>query len=354
MPVVVHIPVKSNTFTVMYRYLTATTSSRILLVGFFWTSCSSRWCLYHVVAAAAGLEEDGSVGMTAATASVAALDMGASFMDSSSIASPNAISSSLSSSSSPSTRHIQRARNISEHLDIDELYQVYKEMETTYWNTTLGSSSSSASSWKILNVHDGVEVSLLEHEQDPTCPYIRMQATFPVPVQDVWDFLRVPHWDRTMPQMDPYYEGVAVYGGGANMTYSNEHVDMLLCRKRTKRILAFGKRDFVFLAVTQKHEKEDTWVSGTVSVETTHFPRQQGYTRAFQDSIAFYKPITSVASDGSSQNHTQLAMICRIDLNDSTGDTGGWIPMWLYVKTIGYTGVRAFARMRQALLQPQE
>jgi hypothetical protein len=238
-----------------------------------------------------------------------------------------------SSISSTASRQIQRAKNLSEGFDIEELYEAYREIETTYLNKTLTSSD-----WKVLNVNDGVEVSLLNHEDDPTCPYVRMQAIFPVPVQDIWDFLRVPNWDSSMPKMDPFYEGYTIHGN-----FSHPQVDMLLCRKRTKRILAFGKRDLVFLAVTQKHTLDDgTWVSGTVSVETTQIPRQPGYTRAFQDSIAFYTPTDT--------NHTHLTMICRIDLNDSNGDGGGWIPMWLYVRTIGYTGVNSFARMRQALL----
>ena len=218
-------------------------------------------------------------------------------------------------------------------LHMDDLYQAYREIQTSYQNKTLGASND----WKVLNVKDGVEVAILEHEGDPTCPYVRMRATLPVPVQDCWDFLRVDNWDRTMPLMDPFYEGVSVHGN-----FTHPAVDMLLCRKRMTRIFTFGKRDLVFLSVTEKEPLEDgTWVSGTVSVHTDSLPRQPGYTRAFQDSVAFYKP--------TDQNHTDLTIVCRIDLNDSSG--GGWIPMWLYVKTIGYTGAESVLRMRNALVQ---
>jgi hypothetical protein len=164
---------------------------------------------------------------------------------------------------------------------------------------------------------------------------------------------------------------------------------MILARKRTKRILAFGKREFVFVSVTGDKPLDDgTWVSGTVSVEfnetktdsdndngnegddenendrttttTTSLPyRNKSYTRAFQDSIAFYKPIPPHASSSSSslsEERTKLTIICRIDLNDSsssTSDGGGCIPMWLYVKTIGITGARSVLNMRRALLEEE-
>lgn len=123
-------------------------------------------------------------------------------------------------------------------------------------------------------------------------------------------------------------------------------IRMLLCRKRMKRILAFGKRDLVFLSVTEDEPLEDgTWVSGTVSVRTSAIPRQPHYTRAFQDSIAFYKPIRGGTA-------TDLTIVCRIDLNDSGEDgQGGFIPMWLYVKTIGHTATASVNKMRQALIQ---
>ena len=169
---------------------------------------------------------------------------------------------------------------------------------------------------------------------------------------------------------------------------------MILARKRTKRILAFGKREFVFVSVTGDKPLDDgTWVSGTVSVEfnetktdsdsdngneggdenendttttttTTSLPyRNKSYTRAFQDSIAFYKPIPPSAGASSSSSslsgeRTKLTIICRIDLNDSSSSTsdgggGGCIPMWLYVKTIGITGARSVLNMRRALLEEE-
>jgi hypothetical protein len=115
-----------------------------------------------------------------------------------------------------------------------------------------------------------------------------------------------------------------------------------LARKRTKRILTFGKRDFVFISVADIPHRDGTLTSGTVSVITKRLPRTRGYTRAFQDSVAFYRPL--------GKNKTHLTIVCRIDLNDSLGE-GGAIPMWLYVKTIGVTGARSVLAMRQYLEQ---
>jgi len=174
---------------------------------------------------------------------------------------------------------------------------------------------------------------------------------------------------------------------------------MILARKRTKRILTFGKREFVFVSVMDKPLEDGTWVSGTVSVEINEgddddddddnnnsaeeglllpsLHRNKSYTRAFQDSIAFYKPIpgrtttqmttTTTTNDSNNSDvssspsplllsRTKLTIICRIDLNDSSEEqgTGGCIPMWLYVKTIGMTGARSVLNMRKALLKEEE
>jgi hypothetical protein len=113
--------------------------------------------------------------------------------------------------------------------------------------------------------------------------------------------------------------------------------------------LAFAKRDLTFLSVTDAPLPDGTWVSGSVSVQTDQWlPREAGYTRAFQDSIAFYKPLNG-------NTETDITIVCRIDLNDS-GDEGqgGFIPMWVYVKMIGMTGAASIVNMRQALVEEKE
>ena len=65
-------------------------------------------------------------------------------------------------------------------------------------------------SWKILKSKDGIDVSMLQHPSDPTCPYVKMVATLPGKLKDVWNFLSLDNWERTMPKMDPFYEGVEI------------------------------------------------------------------------------------------------------------------------------------------------
>lgn len=300
--------------------------------------------------------EDGVVGSSAGASSPTLV---ASSCSSSSTAaaycpnSPNTRSNPTLADEEGNKKKNRRGKVLVDPLNVEDMYEAYREIRSNYHDKALlGSMAATSSShnnhhnnnWKILNVKDGVEVALLEHEDDPTCPYVRLKAILPVPVQDCWDFLRVANWDKTMPIMDPFYEGVSVYSDGSNNSFNHSSVNMLLCRKRMKRIFAFGKRDLVFLSVTENEPLEDgTWVSGTVSVQTNQIPRQEGYTRAFQDSVAFYKPIPD-------QNHTALTIVCRIDLNDSAGDGGGWIPMWLYTKTIGITGAQSILRMQKALV----
>lgn len=223
-----------------------------------------------------------------------------------------------------------------------DMYNVYRELEEEYHEKAFRPENEQK--WKVLNEKDGVQVSLLEHESDPTCPYVRMEAVLPSSVQECWEFLSIPNWHITMPKMDPFYQDHEMYSN-----YTHKGVNMVLVRKRTHRIFAFGKRDFVFLSVSDKPMEDGTWVSGTVSVDTPDVPRQHGYTRAFQDSIAFYK---AVEDPKTGQEQCHLTIVCRIDMNDSSVEgSGGFMPMWLYVKTIGTTGTKSVIRMRDALIE---
>lgn len=230
----------------------------------------------------------------------------------------------------------KRGKFVGETFDARDLYDAYKEVENEYHTKAFGDSSK----WKVLASRDQVEVSMMEHPSDPNCPYVKMVAIIPASIQHCWNWLSLSNWPTNMPKMDPFYEGVELLG-----SFDYKGVNMILARKRTKRILAFGKRDMVFLSVSDQPLADGTWVSGSVSIQTPQIPRQSGYTRAFQDSIAFYKPL-----DGNTK--TQLTIVCRIDLNDSSADgAGGWIPMWLYVKTIGATGLRSVTSMRDVIMQ---
>lgn len=231
----------------------------------------------------------------------------------------------------------KRGKEIGGKIDAKALFHAYKEIQTEYYSKAFDKGS--ASKWRRLAKKGDIEVDLMEHPSDPSCPYVRMVGVYPVSAESCWDWLTLKNWPKNMPKMDPFYEGVDVHGN-----FDHRGVNMKLARKRTKRIFAFGKRDLVFLSVSDKPLSDGTLVSGTVSVDTPTLPRQKGYTRAFQDSIAFYKPL-----EGNTK--TEVTIICRIDMNDSSSDgSGGWFPMWLYVKTIGSTGAQSVANMRKALL----
>ncbi|KAL7441883.1 hypothetical protein ACHAXM_008092 [Skeletonema potamos] len=221
--------------------------------------------------------------------------------------------------------------------DLEEAYQAIKK---EYASLAL----TKTAKWKVLSTHpDGSQVSLLKHKTDPSCPYVRMTSIMPASVEEVWDFLSLDNWPKTMPKMDPFYEGLTVLG-----EYKHKGIEMRLARKTLKRIVAFGKRDFTFVSVSDHPRSDGAWVSGTVSVVTDQIPRSHGYTRAFQDSIAFYEPLTD---DESGKPRTKLTIVFRIDLNDSSeGGNGGFVPMWMYVKTVGTTGMLSVQNMKKQLL----
>jgi hypothetical protein len=245
---------------------------------------------------------------------------------------------------------LERGKFLQYPFEADQVYRVYKELQQDYrskafLNDNSNDDNSSNNHWKTLVDRGDVQVAIMPHTSDPTCPYVRMQAVIPVSVERCWDFLSVSNWARNMPKIDPFYEGVSVHG---EFEYEDNGVHMLLCRRRTKRWLAFGKRDLSFLSVTDEPLEDGTWVSGSVSVVTDKVPRVKGYCRAFQDSIAYYKPLKN-------NTETAVTIVCRIDLNDSAaGGDGGHIPMWLYVKTIGITGAKSIMNMKRALMQEQE
>ena len=163
-----------------------------------------------------------------------------------------------------------------------------------------------------------------------------------------------------MPKMDPFYEGLSVYGD----EYEHDGVRMRLARKTMRRLVAFGKRDFAFVSVSDRRPPPSeggdgdgdgdggAWVSGTVSVITDAIPKTGGYVRAYQDSVAFYEALDDDVSTGSSR--MRLTIVFRIDLNDSTkyggwGGGGGYVPMFVYVKTVGVTGMASVQNMKRLI-----
>ena len=248
----------------------------------------------------------------------------------------------------------ERGKTISDRVTAKELYEAYSQIKNEYEERAFTvadeeSCGSTGACWRILKeTSDDIQIAMLQHPSDPSCPYVRMRAVMPGTVQDVWDFLALSNWERTMPKMDPFYEGLSVLQQYTHQAADKTTVDIVLARKHTKRILTFGKRDFTFVSVSDVPRSDGVWVSGTVSVVTHKLPRVTGYTRAFQDSVAFYEPLEPDPNTGDPR--TALTIVCRIDLNDSgEGGEGGAVPMWIYVKTIGTSGALSIHNMRKEL-----
>ncbi|KAL7549468.1 hypothetical protein ACHAWF_012739, partial [Thalassiosira exigua] len=239
---------------------------------------------------------------------------------------------------------------------IVSLEAAYRSIKAEY--EALALRPTSAERWRTISSHaDGSEVALLERPDDPSCPYVRMTSVLPASVEEVWDFLDLKNWEDSMPSMDPFYESLTVFDD-----YKHKGVEMKLARKRTKRIATFGKRDFTFVSVSDRPKSDGARVSGTVSVLTDRIPRERGYVRAYQDSVAFYEALEDDVGDGDEEGEIargggtsprmKLTIVFRLDLNDSReGGEGGYVPMWIYVKTVGATGMASVQNMKSKLLE---
>lgn len=274
-------------------------------------------------------------------------------------------------------RHIQRGKPVQD-ITFDELYRTYLEVRDEYSEKAF--SASSVDQWQLIKrTSDDIVVSILKMESDPLCPYTRISATIDASVDDVWSFLEVDNWEKNLKRMDPFHEGVEIFD-----SFHRGDVDMVLARKRSKRLFSFGKRDFAFLSVSDTTKKRsnthhnlptnpdnvsdlalssspddatvgsDTRVSASVSIVTTRLPRQKGYTRAYQDSVGFYESLGVNPTTG--EPRMRLTVICRVDLNDSSEDgEGGAVPMWLYLRSAGTTGPMSIRKLqREVLMDVQE
>lgn len=177
----------------------------------------------------------------------------------------------------------------------------------------------------------------------------------------LWEAMRVGSTHKTMPRLDPFYE-----------SYTPLHVynhQIEIGRRTTKRLLVYGKRDFIFASFEEKEaaaaatdkkakgsqkrqggreggrEGEQLHVTASISLslEGTQqiggrhtflppsFPpsglgEREGYTRAHQDLVGFYFPCPEDAFA------TRATIIMRTDLK-------GNIPHWVFSKSVGTTGM---------------
>jgi len=239
--------------------------------------------------------------------------------------------------SDSSSKISHRGKVVGANVKAAELAAIYHSIKSEY------AALASTRPWQLLSSHaDGSEVSLLQHPTDPSCPYVRMTAIMPGTVQDVWDYLDLNNWDTALPKIDPYYDGHEVFGD-----YEHRGLQMTLARKKTKRLVTFGKRDFTFLSVSER-PRDGAWVSGTVSVATARMPKEQGYVRAYQDSVSYYEALEPDNNTGVSR--MRMSMLFRLDLNEArSGRGGGHVPMWIYVKTAGTTAMASVQNMKRQL-----
>lgn len=228
-----------------------------------------------------------------------------------------------------------------EEMSGRELFRVWEKTKQEYNEKAFGKKYQNQ--WKVVKEGaDGLNVAMLHHEND-FVPYVRLHATMPGSVSDVWGSFRLSNWERLMSAVDPFFEGLTILE-----QFDHGKINMVLARKRAKRLVTFGKRDFLFVSVSDVPRSDGVLVSGTVSVVTSKYPRVEGYVRAYQDSIGFYEPHPDDPKTG--EPRTSVTIVCRIDLNDSSPDgVGGFVPMWLYTQTIGLSGSSSLAKMRKQM-----
>lgn len=235
-----------------------------------------------------------------------------------------------------------RGKVIQDGESNEEIYRQYQDKLQEYREMAF----STKSDWNVLKrTKDGIEIATFSPGDDKDCPYIRMRATMPTSASSLYNFMSFANWKIFMPIINPFYHGINVEN-----EFMVQGKKLILARKRSTSILGFGRRDFSLLAVISDvgSRDDETLVSGTISVIAPQLiPRYPGFTRAFQDMVCFYKPVGR-HSDGTHQ--TELTIMLRTDLNDSTQDgAGGAVPMWLVVKTLGIAGSKAMQGLRKVV-----
>ena len=224
---------------------------------------------------------------------------------------------------------LYRGKYIGNLISSESLYSTYKEVQKDYLQ------KNESKDWKIVRSKDRVEISILKSIDDPYCPFIRMRAVMPATPKTLSLFMGFQNWGTFMRLINPFYDGITIL-----REYSYGDARMTMVRKKSTRILGFGRRDFGLVSVLDTPRSDGVCMSGTFSIISAGLiPHQPGFTRAFQDSICVYKPMPN--------DETEMTIILRTDLNDSTdGGSGGFVPMWAVVKTIGTAGYQAIKGLR--------
>ena len=184
------------------------------------------------------------------------------------------------------------------------------------------------------------EVAMLRCKGDPTCPYIRMKVTLPASASSLLRFTSLGNWNTFMRLINPFFNDVKTV---------RQTGQTMVAYQRTKRILTFARRDFGLVSVVDdlpRRQMDGVYVSAVLSLRSARLlPRQAGYTRAFQDLVCFFRPLAN--------DRTELTIILRTDLNDSTNSNGtnGRMPMGLVMKTFGTFGCQALDGLERVVRQ---
>lgn len=124
----------------------------------------------------------------------------------------------------------------------------------------------------------------------------------------------------------------------------------------------YGKRDFA-LASLEEHRPSPpssspplAWTHTTAVLSMPDhplMPEVTGYTRAYQDMVAFYTPLGEKTKkgwgrkkggkgQGEGEGRSRVSMLMRTDLR-------GNIPLWLFSKTCGHTGLHVLQTLQKVV-----
>ena len=179
---------------------------------------------------------------------------------------------------------------------------------------------------------------------------VRVTLNISASISTVSHYLDARHWNSTQKHTDPFFEGwdvlqdvgsvyprfespMEALTGGRGSGY-----DVVVGRRTTKRLLAFGRRDMV-LACFKESGVGSTghrWERhAAISVDHPDYPAMgdrsnKKFTRAFQNMVIELKEV---------DKGTEVTCVMRVDL-------GGNIPRGVFRRTVGRTALMAFKAVR--------
>ena len=195
--------------------------------------------------------------------------------------------------------------------------------------------------WKKVAGNKDVKVSMYSGPKTPSdgSSIILVSVRIPTKLKHVVYNFDPKLWSETQKFQDPFFSSWdVIHNIGGVVTSGNKSplkiltdgkspiVEVIIGRRRTKRLLTFGKREMIL--ATFKEEGDDWTNVGVRSINHLEYPPGGKYTRAFQDMIVSMK-------EGNEGEYTDVRCVMKVDL-------GGMIPRGIFRKMVGQTGVMAF------------